>query len=95
MDCHMPEMDGYEATAELRRREAGQRRVPVIAMTANAMKGDADSCLAAGMDDYVTKPMRHQTLIETLRRWLPALAEEHEAEPAEAGADTPAQPLRA
>jgi CheY-like chemotaxis protein len=68
MDCQMPEMDGYEATHELRRREVGGRRTPVIAMTAAAMKGDFDRCIACGMDDYVSKPLRHRVLEETLGR---------------------------
>jgi PAS domain S-box-containing protein len=74
MDCQMPEMDGYEATHELRQREVGGRRTPVIAMTAAAMKGDFDRCIACGMDDYVSKPLRHRVLEETLERWIPALA---------------------
>ncbi|WP_375424012.1 response regulator [uncultured Friedmanniella sp.] len=70
MDCQMPEMDGYEATAALRRHEAGQRHTPVVALTASAMKGDAERCLEAGMDDYLTKPVRIADFRAALNRWL-------------------------
>jgi PAS domain S-box-containing protein len=74
MDCQMPVLDGYETTMQLRRSETGDDHVPVIAMTANAMPGDLEKCLEAGMDDYIAKPMRYDVLIEKLRRWVPALA---------------------
>jgi two-component system, sensor histidine kinase and response regulator len=72
MDCQMPEMDGYEATRRIRERERGSRRLPVVAMTANAMVGDREKCLKAGMDDHISKPIRVDALHGALSRWLPA-----------------------
>ena len=70
MDCQMPKLDGLEATAELRNREAEDEHVLVIALTANAMRGDRERCLTAGMDDYLSKPLTRRALEVTLEKWL-------------------------
>ncbi len=79
MDCQMPEMDGFEATRVLRQHEsagagdATVRRVPIIALTANAMTGDRERCLATGMDDYLAKPFKREQLFKVLMAWIPAV----------------------
>jgi signal transduction histidine kinase/CheY-like chemotaxis protein/ligand-binding sensor domain-containing protein len=72
MDCQMPEMDGYEAAQEIRRREGSGPHVAIIAMTADAMAGCRERCLQAGMDDFVGKPVAMEALFEALQRWAPA-----------------------
>jgi CheY-like chemotaxis protein len=73
MDCLMPGMDGFETTRRLRgmERQNDRQRLPVIALTANAMAGAREQCLEAGMDDYVSKPLSHEKLSDALARWAP------------------------
>jgi signal transduction histidine kinase/DNA-binding NarL/FixJ family response regulator len=75
-DCHMPEMDGYELTAAIRRAEgiARSSRTPIVACTANAMEGEAETCLVAGMDGYLPRPIELRALLTVLNRWLPLTA---------------------
>jgi PAS domain S-box-containing protein len=82
MDCHMPNLDGYAATAAIRELEKqGHPRHTIIAQTANAMEGDRDSCIAAGMDDYISKPINAKVLAEVLQRWAPKVTSDTSASP--------------
>jgi len=89
MDCQMPVMDGYAATRALRAREkeAGGGRLPVVALTANALAGDSESCLAAGMDGYLSKPFTIQKLGDVLSKWL-SVELDKEPDAAETRAET-------
>ncbi|WPZ36327.1 PAS-domain containing protein [Thalassobaculum sp. OXR-137] len=89
-DCHMPNMDGYELTAAIREAEKGTgRRVPIVALTANALVGEAERCLAAGMDDYLAKPVTLETMGATLNRWLDAATRPVAGAEADGAADSP------
>ncbi len=91
MDCQMPILDGFQATAALRKWEAEdyysetenrksktEKRIPIIAMTANAMKGDREKCLEAGMDDYISKPVDQEKLRNAIGRWIDGPRQEQE-----------------
>jgi two-component system sensor histidine kinase/response regulator len=98
MDCQMPELDGYAATERIRQLVGPRARVPIVAMTANAMAGDREHCLAVGMDDYMSKPLDQATLIDRLARWggaTAAAAPEPGAPEADAPASDPDAPLDA
>ena len=73
-DLHMPEMDGYELTCAIRAQEQGSSRIPILALTANTLKGEAERCRAVGMDDYLSKPLQLADLKTALDRWLPTAA---------------------
>lgn len=70
MDIQMPEMDGYEATKQIRVMNNDRKDVPIVAMTANAMKGDREKCLEAGMNDYISKPVKPQNLLDAIDQWI-------------------------
>lgn len=89
-DCHMPEMDGYDLARNIRKEETQENRVPIIAITADALKGTKKKCLAAGMDDYLTKPMQLHDLLESLEKWLPA-APKVQPEPADVSQESELQ----
>lgn len=70
MDCLMPDMDGYEATRELRRLHDGKARVPIIALTGHSAEQERDRCLQAGMDDFISKPVSMESFSTVLKAWL-------------------------
>ncbi len=94
MDCQMPELDGYAATREIRRLENGERRIPIVALTAHALKGADQECFAAGMDDYLSKPIDRKQLEDCLERYLPQEGKDADVtELAALPTDEPEQPV--
>ncbi|NWL32133.1 response regulator [Paenarthrobacter nitroguajacolicus] len=91
MDCHMPVMDGFDATRAIRARNGHSARIPIIAMTAGALDEDRERCFAAGMDDYISKPVDLATLAEVLSRWVPQTSTADVGVDAAAAADVPQQ----
>ncbi len=94
MDCQMPEMDGYDATGEIRRREGNSKHTPIVAMTAHAMDGDRDKCIAAGMDDYITKPVKIEELTRVLSALLELAPDEPEPAPLDSAAPVDVERMR-
>ena len=90
-DCHMPHMDGFELTEAIRQAEPAGTRFPIVAITANAMQGEAERCRARGMDDYLSKPLRMVELAPMMQKWLPLTAQHVQALPVEADI-APVQP---
>ena len=93
MDLRMPEVDGFDATRAIRAAEDGGGRVPIVAVTANAARVDREACLAAGMDDHLSKPVTLESLQQVIARWLPA--DDGRGEPAGGDPDRPAASIRA
>jgi HPt (histidine-containing phosphotransfer) domain-containing protein len=92
MDCQMPVLDGYAAARAIRQRESGgPAHVPIIAVTAHAFEGEREKVLAAGMDDYIMKPIKQAALLDALQRWWPQSAAEDAAAPASAAYAEPAR----